>query len=867
MQSIRLGGLVAVLVFVVACASAPGVADPPVATAAPAPAATAPDPAPVGSDGVAIDARPFPRQFTSGGTVFNIHQPQYDEWQDARLSGRFAVSVATGTHAGADGHAQDAFDYGVVRFQARTQVDKEARAVVLSDVALDSASFPTAVDQEARYLDMVRGVLGPGATLTLSLEQLESSLAVAAVDRRTRSLPVANDPPELLLRAAPALLVRIEGEPALRATAGSGVRRVINTRSLVLEQGGRYYLHVAGHWVTAASLGGPWTLAGVVDGALEQARREAVAAGTVDTLDNPPPDLADAFADGRLPVIEVRTRPAELITTQGEPEFADIPGTALSYVSNTGADVFVDADQDYAWYALVSGRWFSASGSQGPWRHVSASSLPADFRSIPPDSPRSGALASIPGTPEAKESLIANSIPQTASVDRGQAALQVTYDGDPRFRPIEGTALQYAWNTPVPVIRVDGQHFYAVDKGIWFVAPSPTGPWAVADSVPAAIYSIPTSSPLHYVTYVRVYGSTGDEVYVGYTPGYYGTVVSNDVVVYGTGYGCDPWLGNYWYGCPATYGMGAYFGWNPWVGWTFGWGWGWGGGWYGPYSPWWGPWYGPAYPWGWWGGGAAAWNVYGHWGAAAVRGNAAAWANPWTGNYGRAARGGYYNERTGGRGRGRAGVNTNAYTGTTRAGAEGIRYNPQTGRVVSGDVAGAGNAYTGRAGVAGDRTVVNTRTGRVTDSAGAAARGPGGAAGVGGFDSDGNRVDVAGAGGFHYNADSGSLQGGGAVKVNDDIYAGHDGNVYRHDENGWEQVTRPDGGTRAPVQTRDLDRDRIARERGQQRINGDFARPAPRPAQRPAPRPAARPMGPSRPMGGFRGGLGGRPMGGGFRRR
>ncbi|GAB3335808.1 hypothetical protein [Marilutibacter aestuarii] len=817
------------------------------------------------SGGVAIDARPFPRRFEADGVVFNIHQPQYDEWEDGQLSGRFAVSVAAGTHPDAQGRPQAAFDYGVVGFRARTQVDKAARAVVLTDIALGPASFPAAPGEQSRYLDIVRGILEPGATLTLSLDQLESSLAVAAADPDGGSLRVANDPPELLLRQAPAVLVRIDGDPALRSTGEGDVRRVINTRSLVLVQDGRYYLYLAGHWVMAASLDGPWSMPGVVDGDLERARREAVASRAVDTLEDAPPELAQAFADSRVPDISVRTRPAELITTQGAPEFADIPGTRLAYVANTGADVFVDADQDHAWYALVSGRWFSSTSSHGPWRHVAATSLPADFAAIPPESPKSGVLASIPGTPEARESLIANSIPQTASVDRRQAELQVAYDGEPQFRPIEGTALQYAWNTAVPVIRVDARQFYAVDRGIWFVATSARGPWRVADSVPAAIYAIPTTSPLHYVTYVRVYGGNGDEVYVGYTPGYYGTVVSDGVVVYGTGYDCDPWLGTYWYGCPATYGLGAYFGWNPWVGWTFGWGWGWGGGWYGPYSPWWGPWYGPAYPWGWWGGGAAAWNVYGHWGTAAVRGTAAAWANPWTGNYGRAVRGGFYDERSGGRGMGRAAVNTNAYTGTTRARAEGLRYNPQTGRVVSGEVAGAGNPYSGRAGVAGDRTVVNTGTGRVTESAGAAVRGPGGAAGAGGFDSDGNRVDVAGAGGFHYNADSGSFDHGGAIKVNDSIYAGRDGNVYRHGENGWEQVTRPGGSAHTPSPPQGLDRDRVARERGQQRINGGFA-PA-QPVQRPASGPATRPMGPSRPMGGFRGGLGGRPRGGGFGRR
>ncbi|KRG72125.1 hypothetical protein ABB29_00715 [Pseudoxanthomonas dokdonensis] len=839
-----------------ACATDPAPATASVANASSATPATATAATADNAD-VHIDARPFPRQFQQGGSDFSIHQPQYDQWQDDQLKGRFVLSVATGSHADAQGKQQDAFDYGVVQFSARTQIDKEARAVVLSDLQLGPVSFPTAKDKEASYLQLVKSTLQPGKTLTVSLDQLESSLALSAIDSRQTSLPVSNQPPEIIFRQAPAVLVQIDGTPTLRA-AGGGVERIINSRSLLLKQDNRYYLYLAGHWASAAALQGPWSAAGNVDAALQKAMQQAVAAQQVDTLEQAPDDLKQAFASGQLPDISVRSHPAELITTQGEPSFSEIAGTRLSYVDNTGADVFVDAAQDYSWYALVSGRWFSAASSQGPWQHVAASALPADFSKIPADSEKSGVLASIPGTPESREALIANSIPQTASVDRNGPKLDVPYDGKPEFKPIAGTALQYAWNTPVPVIRVDGQHFYAVDKGVWFAAAAATGPWSVADSVPQVIYTIPTSSPLHYVTYVRVYGSTDDVVYVGYTPGYYGTVVNNDVVVYGTGYGCDPWLGAYWYGCPATYGMGVYFGWNPWVGWTFGWGWGFYAGWYGPYSPWWGPWYGPAYPWGWWGGGAAAWNVYGHWGNAAVRGTAAAWANPWTGNYGRAARGGFYNERTGGQGIGRAGINTNVYTGTTRAGAQGIRYNPQTGRVVSGGAVAASNAYTGRAGAAGNRSVVNTNTGRITNERGAAVSGPAGAAGAGAFNSDGARVDAAGAGGFHYNADSGTLNSGGAVKINDNVFAGKDGNVYRYNDGNWQQVTRPDrnGSATLPAQAGNLDRDRIARDRGEQRLQGELARPSPYQRQQQYQRPQ------SRPVGGYRGNLGARPAGG-----
>ena len=81
----------------------------------------------------------------------------------------------------------------------------------------------------------------------------------------------------------------------------------------------------------------------------------------------------------------------------------------------------------------------------------------------------------------------------------------------------------------------------------------------VATKVPDVIYTIPIASPLHYVTYVRVYQSSPDVVYVGYTPGYMGTVASSDgVVVYGTGYYYPAYVGTTVYvGYPPTYGYGA----------------------------------------------------------------------------------------------------------------------------------------------------------------------------------------------------------------------------------------------------------------------------------------------------------------------
>ncbi|MDR3747044.1 MAG: hypothetical protein P4M04_02620 [Acidobacteriota bacterium] len=112
----------------------------------------------------------------------------------------------------------------------------------------------------------------------------------------------------------------------------------------------------------------------------------------------------------------------------------------------------------------------------------------------------------------------------------------------------------------------------------------------MADSVPAEIYDTPPSSPLYYVTYVKVYGATPEVVYVGYTPGYYGTVVSANTttVVYGTGWYYPPYISpTVWYGWPYTYGVGAGFTYTTDSGWSFGFGYGYGC--YPWYYPWWGP--------------------------------------------------------------------------------------------------------------------------------------------------------------------------------------------------------------------------------------------------------------------------------------
>ena len=121
-------------------------------------------------------------------------------------------------------------------------------------------------------------------------------------------------------------------------------------------------------------------------------------------------------------------------------------------------------------------------------------------------------------------------------------------------------------NTATPIIQVSPTSWYAVQDAVWFTACLGERALGGRDVGAAVIYTIPPSSPLHYVTYVRIYEATPDTVYVGYTPGYYGTCVSHGTVVYGTGYYYPPYVGTSGTARPLTYGVGVGMTYTPWTG-------------------------------------------------------------------------------------------------------------------------------------------------------------------------------------------------------------------------------------------------------------------------------------------------------------
>ncbi len=269
---------------------------------------------------------------------------------------------------------------------------------------------------------------------------------------------------------------------------------------------------------------------------------------------------------GPPPKIIIATEPTELISSTGEPEYTPISGTDLLYMSNTDSDVLLHLNNQLH-YVLLAGRWYAADSLDGPWRYVRGDELPEDFANIPEDDQMGTVLYAVPGTALAEEAVLDAQIPQTATIERNKASLDVEYDGNPEFEEIPDTTMEYAANTPTPVVHA-GASYYAVDDAVWFVSSSATGPWVVATTVPDVIYTIPPTSPVYHVTYVHIYNYTDEVVYVGYLPGYTGTYVYNTTIIYGTGYYYPGWYRTHYYPRYSTWGFHVRY--NPWGGWSFG---------------------------------------------------------------------------------------------------------------------------------------------------------------------------------------------------------------------------------------------------------------------------------------------------------
>lgn len=673
----------------------------------------------------------FPRELDADGAKILVHVPQIDSWKDfARVTGRFAVEV---TLVGGDEAV-----LGVAEFVADTDANVEKRVVAVENIEIVDTSFAITDQKQRLLLDgLVRGAVKK-RTQFIPLDVMLSYIAPYA------SLPeeegLSFEPPPIFYSDSPAILLMTDGEPLLAPIDDTRLKFVVNTNwDLFQYREKEWYLRYGNRWLKAKSLDGPWKYDNSLPGDFKKLPDDDNWAQV--KAANPP-----AKGDKSVPVVYVSERPAELIVTDGQPGFSTITSGGLEYVHDTESDLF---RHENLFYYLVSGRWFSATVLRGPWQHVKE--LPAEFALIPATSPKAHILAAVPGSDEARLAVLEASIPRKATISRSAGEnVAVYYQGDPIFEAIEGTSVQRATNSSGDVLLLNGVYFLC-QEAIWYTADAAVGPWTVADSVPAAIYTIPPSSASYHVTHVHVYESDDDTVSTGYTSGYFGIHVGFGIAMYGSG----------WY-YPPYYGYGAYYGY--------------------PYYP-----YYYSYPY-----------SYG----------ASAWYNPNTGMYGRSGsvygpyggygRGASYNPETGAYARGSAVWDSNEIAGS------GFAYNPRTGTGIATNRYANENGGWGESLVTHNDKWVQTKSEWNDYSRQTEFLTSGGISGELASRNTGDNVirsgefqrgdqslstgSVRGTVGNAFGVETGDGTRAGVGRSADgDLYAGKDGQVYRRDEDGWQQ--------------------------------------------------------------------------------
>jgi len=493
----------------------------------------------------------WPQEITGKEGTIVVYQPQPEKLEGNTLSGRAAISLELNNG--------DEPVFGAMWFSARIETDTDTSTAIVHSFKVEKVAWPDSKDAgEQRFTAAVEGAM-PESGFEISMEQLSASLETAEIEQKSLE-NLKTDPPEIIFTEELTVLMLFDGKPDFTEIEDSPYERAVNTPFAVArnKKTGMSYLSSGAFWYQARNPLGPWTFT------------RSPPADLVQMIPDDGSEKGDASA---APEIMAVTEPTELIVTTGRPAWTALSGGELLYVENTETPWLRELATNNM-YILLSGRWYRSKTQSGPWTFVRSDELPASFSEIPPASDIGGLRSSVAGTQEANDAIMDAAIPQTAAIKRSEATLTVEYDGKPKFEKISGTDVKYAKNTAYQVLEISGR-YYAVDNAVWFTSGSATGPWVVADSIPSEeIKKIPPSSPVYNTTYVEVYSSTPEVVYVGYTPGYMWSYPYYGVPVYGTGWYYPPYYGGIYYPRPPTWGF--HVGWNPWTGWNFGVSWGYG---------------------------------------------------------------------------------------------------------------------------------------------------------------------------------------------------------------------------------------------------------------------------------------------------
>ncbi len=231
---------------------------------------------------------------------------------------------------------------------------------------------------------------GPWAQTTTLPKDFSSLPSGQNFDEVKKRIPphAGSGAPAIFYNSSPAELILTEGAPVYSKIQGTQLLYVSNTdNDLFLDEANKqFYILLSGRWFRSAQFGGPWTYAGNdlpkdFSEIPEDSPKGHILTSVPGTV-----QASDAVLLAQIPTtVVVNKAEAEAkaqATYDGDPKFADIPGTSLKYATNTQEKVIEVGDLYYMCFQAI---WFVSSSPKGPWK--TADSVPSEIYTIPASSP------------------------------------------------------------------------------------------------------------------------------------------------------------------------------------------------------------------------------------------------------------------------------------------------------------------------------------------------------------------------------------------------------------------------------------------------------------------------------------------------
>ena len=241
----------------------------------------------------------WPRQFKHNGSTLVVYPPQVEDWQGYQvIDFRMAFSLTPAY--------QTKQVVGVVYIKASTVSDTYNHMVTISNMNITSVHFPGLDDATASSMEqIVRSTLNVSKTVTVSMERI---VACTPKPQTTSTVSVKNDPPIIFVSTTPAIILQLEGQPALTDAIPGGIKYVFDANWPVFFDPvtSNYYLFDDSEWQTATQLTGPWSFTAALPMSLINLSTNSNWATLLKAAIPAP-----TFQTGLLPQIFYATTPAE----------------------------------------------------------------------------------------------------------------------------------------------------------------------------------------------------------------------------------------------------------------------------------------------------------------------------------------------------------------------------------------------------------------------------------------------------------------------------------------------------------------------------------------------------------------------------